>query len=540
MRYLPTLAGYPLLTVPAFGRESYPNQSFSSRCVALANNLTVPGYAINVNIAEFLPANATIDHAAEGVDATCAAAWPAPPLPSDICRLVLRVATSNASEILLETWLPEEWNGRFLSVGNGGLAGCVQYPDLAFGTSYGFATAGHNAGHNGTSGASLFHRPHVLEDLVWRSVYVGTMVGKDVTRQIYGRDAGKSYYTGCSMGGRQGFKAVQKNPELFDGVIAGAPGIAVLTSHFALFGHAVNTLRSNTSDGYLTTEDWTVVQDEVLKQCDELDGAKDGIVEDVRQCHPDLATLLCTQNQSACLTSPQLSTIEALFAPIKTSNGTVLHPGPSHSFEVALTAILQSPEVANWIVEWWRYVVYEDETWDPASWTLADLFAARTQNPFDFDTLDADLSAFQARGGKLLHWHGQADPYLAVGISDTYYNSVLHTLNTTVSKLDEFYRYFRISGMDHCFGGPGTNYLGQYGMSAAGDSPDDNMLTRIVEWVENSDAPEIVRGTKFVNDSREAGVAFTRRHCKHPRVNVYKGSEDGTDEDGWECVEGKI
>jgi feruloyl esterase len=110
-------------------------------------------------------------------------------------------------------------------------------------------------------------------------------------------------------------------------------------------------------------------------------------------------------------------------------------------------------------------------------------------------------------------------------------------MNASSSELDSFYRYFRVSGVFHCAGGPGANLLGQLGGLAAGDDADDNMLTRIVEWVENGAAPEFVRGTKFVNDTPSLGVAFTRKHCKHPAVNVYKGTGNGTDENGWECVE---
>jgi feruloyl esterase len=69
-----------------------------------------------------------------------------------MCRLAMYVATSNRSEITLEAWLPTGWTGRFLSTRNGGVSGCIQYPDLAYTAGLGFATVGANNGHNGTRG----------------------------------------------------------------------------------------------------------------------------------------------------------------------------------------------------------------------------------------------------------------------------------------------------------------------------------------------------------------------------------------------------
>ncbi|KAF2865748.1 putative feruloyl esterase B-2 [Massariosphaeria phaeospora] len=543
-----TLLGLAFLVPTTLSNPTpgYGEQSFAERCTSLANDLTVSaGFAVHVNIAQHLPAGTIIDNAAEGVNETCADVA-APALPASICRLALRIATSDVSETLVETWLPEEWNGRFLATGNSGMAGCVAYPELAYGTSYGFATIGTDNGHNGTSGEVFYLHPGVLEDYVWRAIYAGTVVGKDLTRQFYGAESCKdmkAYFVGCSTGGRQGFKAAQNNPELFDGVVAGAP-VIYLMSLQAWYGTSRKLLTSNTSEhAFVGPDHWALVQTEVLKQCDGLDGAHDGIVEDVRACQPDLTRLLCTTTSSpraSCLTAPQLSTITTLFSPLTTANGTLIHAGPSHSFEPSLTTVLTSPLVFTYLNDWFRGVVYSDRSWSAATFSPADAEAVLTHDRFDAQSSSPDLSAFRARGGKLLHWHGQADSVLPISMSDRHYARVGAALNASVAELDDFYRYFRISGMDHCFGGPGASFLGQTAGMVAGDDAEDNLLTRIVAWVEGGEAgaPETVRGTKFVDDSVEAGVKFTRRHCKFPRVNVYRGEEvDGRDEEGWACVE---
>jgi feruloyl esterase len=516
--------------------------TFESKCTALIDNLpTFPNLPATVNIAKFLPANSTIDHTAEGLNATCAA-YPsrlALPIPVNICRLQLKVATSEASSTVVEVWLPETWSGRFLSVGNGGFAGCIEYQDLINGVSYGFASAATDNGHEGTSGGAWFHQPEVLKDFVWRSLYSGVVVGKEITKSFYGKEHDKSYFYGCSSGGRQAWKAIQSYPELFDGVIAGAPAFD-FTGLIGRAGWALQTLgfNDNTIDAYMTEEDWARVAKIVLEQCDQLDGATDGILEDPNSCHPEFSSLACskTNNEEWCFSRAQLSALATVFKPLVV-NGTTLAMGASYGSELAVLALYLSPIASEWVDDYFKFVVKEDLTWDRKTFTLEDAVEAFNQNPFNIQTFDADISAFRDRGGKVLHWHGSSDPVLPSTTSDWYYQRVSEALKATVEDLDEFYRYFKISGTYHCAGGPGANAIGQgFGM-AASDDPDDNLLMRIVEWVENGEAPEIVRGTKFVNDTPELGVAFARKHCKHPKVNKYTGSGNGTDEEGWHCVD---
>lgn len=410
----------------------------------------------------------------------------------------------------------------------------IQYPDIAYATQYGFAAVGTNNGHEGQSGGAWYHQPEVLKDFVWRALYTGVIVGKDITKQFYGKEHSKSYYIGCSTGGRQAWKAVQSYPDLFDGVIAGAPAIDFL-GLLGWGGYAFSILGFNPNETLLTGDDWAHVHEIVLEQCDNIDGAKDGIVEDIRLCKPDFSIYVCNHGSSWCLTEEQISAIQKLFSPFVV-DGKIYHSGAAHGDEVRLIETLYGPFMGTWLEEYFRFVVKEDLTWLRSQFTVSDAKEAMDQNPFNVQTFDTDISAFRDRGGKVLHWHGQADEYLAVTNSDRYYDSVAKTLNTSPKELDEFYRYFRISGMGHCFGGPGSNILGQgFGM-AASDDPDDNVLVRIVEWVEKGNAPEIMRATKYNNDNTTQGIAYARKHCRYPLTNKYTGSGDGTDEEGWHCV----
>ncbi|KAF1967491.1 tannase and feruloyl esterase [Bimuria novae-zelandiae CBS 107.79] len=520
------------LGVPALSRSL---SSFENKCQSLAEKIELD-YTFNVNIAEYVAPNTTIDLAAEGLNATCAesGANATASIAVGMCRLNLRVATSKKSEVYMEVWLPENWEGRTLMTGNGGLAGCIQYSELTYGASYGFASFGTNNGHNGTSGGAFFHQPDVYEDYAWRSVYTGAVVGKSITEQFYGDSCGKSYYIGCSTGGRQGWKAVQKNPELFDGVIVGAPVID-LWGHVGFFGYVRQTLGFNTSE--ITLAQWAVVQNEVLNQCDGLDGAHDGILEDPTACQFDWTPLLCSSpSNNTCLTPTQVEATTKLFNPI-TYNETFIYPGQNHGFEPSVISLLYSPLVLDWLPEIFRYLVYQDLSWDPTTFTLQDILYAQNNDPQNLNTFDGDISAFHRRGGKIIHWHGSADPLIGRRTSDLYYDKVRSTLNASVAELDEFYRYFPTSGVGHCRDGPGAWFMGQLGGTTAADTPDDSMLKRIVLWVEQGAAPKFVRGTKFINDTVALGVEFTRKHCKYPEVNRYTGTEEGLNEDGWACVE---
>jgi len=110
-------------------------------------------------------------------------------------------------------------------------------------------------------------------------------------------------------------------------------------------------------------------------------------------------------------------------------------------------------------------------------------------------------------------------------------------MGLTSTELDTFYRFFRISGMGHCSGGPGAWKVGQSAIGYSTSDVEDNVLMRMVSWVERGDAPEYIRGTKFVNDTAALGVAFRRRHCKYPARNVYVGPGNYTEEGSWECLQ---
>ncbi|UJO25326.1 putative feruloyl esterase B-2 [Fulvia fulva] len=466
---------------------------------------------------------------------------PSQVVPVDLCRVAMYVSTSSRSGITLEAWLPTNWTGRFLSTGNGGLNGCLQYEDVAYGTSFGFATVGANNGHNGTRGLAFKDNPDVMEDFAWRSLYTETVVGKEITKAYYSKQQipGKSYYIGCSTGGRQGFKMVQDWPQLFDGVLVGAPALAFdnLTSWS---GHFLPITGSNTSDTFVSPDKWALVHQDILKQCDALDGVKDGILEDPTLCSYKPVSLQCSStatNTSNCLTAKQVVTVQRVFEDYYGKNGALIFPRMQPGSELASSHIEYNGQPFPYTEDWFRYAILNDPTWNASTLNASTAAYAAAKNPFNIESWNGDLFPFAARGGKILHYHGQMDSIITSANSPRYYDHVAATMSQSPSELDEFYRFFRIGGMDHCTGGLGAYVVGQEFVAGSPfQDAQHNVLRRIIEWVEEGKAPESITGVRFVNDTVALGVDFERRHCRYPLRNECVDPDNYKDVESWRCV----
>lgn len=166
--------------------------------------------------------------------------------------------------------------------------------------------------------------------------------------------------------------------------------------------------------------------------------------------------------------------------------------------------------------EWFQYVVY-NPSWDPAEFDIHDAKVADDLNPQNIRTWPNDLSNYEKRGGKIITFHGQQDGKITSFNTERFYNHLATAMNMTSSELDNFFRYFRISGMSHCSSGPGAWAFGQGGSPSPAMTPfngNENILAALVAWVEHGVAPETITGTKYVDDNPELGISFQRSHCR--------------------------
>ncbi|KAJ4986880.1 feruloyl esterase B [Stagonosporopsis vannaccii] len=507
------------------------SSDFEQKCLAFEPERFVPGATRNV--VEYVAANTTLVLS----DNIAACNRESQVVAKSLCRVALSIKTSNQSEISFEAWLPETWSGRFLATGNGGIDGCIKYEDLAYTSSHDFAAVGSNNGKNGTDGLPFFNNPETVVDFGWRSLHTSADAGKSLTKNFYGKAHSKSYYLGCSLGGRQGIKSAEKFPGDFDGIIAGAPGVDFnnLVSWRARFFTITGPVGS---EDFIPAAAWkTWIHDEVLRQCDTIDGAKDGIIEDPTLCNFNPSTLLCRGNASArCLTEAQVQQLRTIFSDYRYSSGELIYPAMQPGSEVAAVERLYAGAPFAYSADWFKYVVHSDPSWNASRYWAGDAQAAESLNAGDMRTYPRRLRSFELRGGKLLTYHGQQDHQITAFNTERWYRDLQGA--RSAADMDGWVRFFRVSGMNHCNSGPGAWVLGQGGNAAAAGVPFErakNVLSALVAWVERGVAPEYMEGTKFVNDSVAQGVHFTRRHCKFPLRNVFVGG-DVRDAGSWRCV----
>lgn len=235
----------------------------------------------------------------------------------------------------------------------------IDYATLAYGSGLGFSTAAANNGHNGTSGLPFLNHPETIADFAYRSVHTGAVVGKQVTRAMYGCHEKKSYYLGCSTGGREGYKEAQDFPEDFDGIVAGAPAFDF--NHLIAWSYSFfQYLGTNTSSTFVPAALWKTINAEILKQCDGLDGAMDGIIEDAELCYWRPESLICAKNQTTnCLTGTQAAAVRKVYEPLYGINGTLLYPRMQPGSELAAVNFLYAGAPFTYSVV--SHSVVEDE-----------------------------------------------------------------------------------------------------------------------------------------------------------------------------------
>ena len=517
-----------LFILPALASGPEP---FSSQCTSLASILTLPNSTIN--FAQYIPKGTNLTFG--GLDPTCASNDVSQVMKVDFCRLSFITQTSNRSQVQIEAWLPRNWTGRLMTTGNGGIDGCIQYEDVAYATNLGFATMGANNGHNGTGGQAFYGNEDVVIDFAYRSLHTAVVLGKSILKTFYASALSHSYYFGCSLGGRQALKSALNYPADFDGIVAGSPG-ADFNNLYSWRGRFVVLTGPPNAAQFVPVDVWnTTIHSEVLRQCDLLDGVKDGIIEDPDLCDFRPEALICANGNtsSSCLTSAQVNMVRQIYTPFYGLNGNLIYPPmqPGNEDQAPQTLYTGQPYPPS--QDWFRYAILEDPSWDPRTLNLTDVAYANAKNPGNISTWSGDLSAFYARGGKLIHYHGRADGQITSDNSERYYNLVSTTMSLPYSDLDDFYRFFRISGMHHCSGGPGAWDFGQV-EPGAGKTPSDNVLLALVNWVENGTAPETMEGTKYIDDEPTKGVSFKRRHCRYPLRNIYGGG-NASDPNSWSC-----
>lgn len=474
------------------------------------------------------------------------------PLPARcIVKAIARPTTD--SEIKIEIWLPVSgWNGKYMQAGNGGWAGGIPVASLANAIQRGYAAAGTNGGHDtghpeGPAGWAIGH-PEKLIDFGHRALHETAVQAKAIISAFYTKQASRSYFFGCSDGGREALMEAQRYPEDFNGIIAGAPAND-WSNHFTGFVWNEQALLKSPGS-VIAPENLAAIQKAVLAACDANDGVRDGLIEDPRTCRFDPAVLTCKGAENMeCLTEPQVVALKKIYdGPKNPRTGKQIYPGYPPGHEAIPGAwqpwIIASPAEKSiqfmFGNSFYGQAVFEDPRWDFRTLEFdADVALAEEKAGSVLNSNNPDLRSFRAHGGKLIQYHGWADAAIAPMGSINYYNKVVEFFRkypdarNTSRTVSDFYRLFMVPGMGHCAGGIGPNSFGNTGNRFNGD-PERDVISALERWVEREVAPERLIGTGHAVD--DAGKTLTRPLCPFPQVARYNGSGDHLQAANFRCA----
>jgi feruloyl esterase len=433
-----------------------------------------------------------------------------PPLP-EYCRVVMVLKPSSDSNINSELWLPTAtWNGRFMAVGNGGFGGAIQgFGEMRNVIRLGYATAGNDTGHSaadGPSGMFALGHPEKIVDFAYRAMHEMTATSKKLINEFYGKPQQFAYYKGCSTGGRQGVMAAQRYPEDFDGIIAGALANRHIQMHTAGSARSIHLARHPEQE--ISPAKAQMVNKAVMDACDTL---KEGFLSNPRACTFDFKKLACSGAESnACLTAPQLETVETFYGGLKNSKGELIFSGQAIGNPLTpQRGSIPAIGSGNDTVRIWGF---QNDKYD---WTTFDLdrdMPIINSKVGFVDAVDPDLSKFKARGGKLLLYAGWGDTGITPENTVLYYESVLNKMGRNQ---DDFTRLFLVPGMAHCRGGAGVDTFDSIGA--------------MEQWREKSTTP-----TQMIGFNTTTGM--TRPICAYPQAAKYKGTGNIKDAANWACA----
>jgi hypothetical protein len=473
--------------------------------------------------------------------------------PVDLCRVAGTVRPSPDSNIHFEVWIPTDgsWNGRFEQIGNGGFAGTIWVSYIADAVSRGYAAA---ATDDGTSGpplgaANFVGHPNVLKDFGYRAIKVTTDNSKAIIKRFTGKNPSRSYFSGCSDGGREALMEAQRYPNDFDGIIVGSPAND-LTGLGASFLWNMQALLAGPQthgipDAYVPAGKITLLSVLAISKCVGKDGgvSTDTFLNDPTICHFDPVVAQCTagQDPDTCITPPQVEAVRKLYTGPHNLAGKLLFPG----YEPGSGAnTMNWPE---WLVgtsstspgsqyamtaEFWCNAVlgkptcpFLDLNFETATRSIA--LMANSTNP--------DLTQFRDHGGKLIQYAGWADTAVAPANGLNYYRKV----TSVMGDVHGFYRVFMAPGMAHCYGGHGPNLFGNGNNNGPVIDAKHDLLKALEMWVERGVAPKKIIATKYFNDNPAMGIAMQRPLCPYPQISRYNGRGRTSDPSSFECVAAK-
>jgi len=419
----------------------------------------------------------------------------------EFCRVLVEAKPGENSLIYIEVWLPKDWNGLFVGLGNGAMGGINNHADMAVYIKQGYAVSNADLGtsRGKESGA---HNPDVWKDFGYRASGLIGPIGKQVLRAYYGQKERFSYFIGGSTGGQQALCLAQRFPEEYDGIIAAVPGLYrtglhtyFLWNHRHLFQEGQNLF---------TQQEAEQITDSAAAFFQELGDGEKGdnfVTFPYRDENTITDFMRYLSRNNPDLSKEQLAALQAVYqGPIHKKTGEQIHAGMPIGSECFGGGLLsyQAPDSLNFFPFLWAFGAdYDVNQFDFGE----DFDALQACVSDDLDATDADVSAFLAHGGKLLMFSGSADSCVPFAEAMEYYNRVCEKMGGYEAIQDQF-RYFIMPGKDHNWGGRGGN-------QEWCDEKGTGVLEALRKWVETDVQPDYLVAAHVDSETEE--VCFTRR-----------------------------
>ena len=533
----------------------------------------VPGMALAVEDAGDCAGLKAITAAASTI--TSADSITAPARVSDgvtvrvpFCRVQGVARPSSDSQIKFEVWLPPTaaaWNGRLKVNGTGGYAGATPHARLAQDIADGFVTAGSNMGHDGGENAAWTRaHPEKVKDWGLRAHHSVATAAKALSLAFYGQPVRHAYFEGCSNGGRQALMMAQNYPDLFDGIVAGAPSNFYPDLLMWLLWAGKLQVPVLGQPPVLSAEKRTLITQRVLAACDADDGLADGQITNPRACRFNIDSMGSRGDNS--LTEAELKVVKAMYAGTTSEGGAQRHTGAKLGSESAWAPDFADGGgygrfIGHFVYDQtsppfeWRRGINFSTVYDRVKAALAPITAAPSP----------DLSAFKRRGGKLIQYHGWNDAVVPPDGSINYLHAltqfeqlralpkaafdaqvdalspqgVVATAEAFGAQVRQYHRLFMMPGVGHCGGGSGPAAIGG-GMpepTPALRDAEHQVVSAVIRWVEQGVAPDRIVATRFGADRV---IERQRPLCAYPAQAAYKGSGDINMASNFACVTPKL
>ncbi|MEF7613570.1 tannase/feruloyl esterase family alpha/beta hydrolase [Aquincola sp. MAHUQ-54] len=447
---------------------------------------------------------------------------PAAQSVGEYCRVLGSIRTS----LNFEVRLPTTWNKKLLYGGGGGWDGAISGPPQSpSATTAGYVIVSSDGGRQGSNldASSFLRNPQGQQDFGYLSIHTVLEAAKAIVHRRYDAAPERSYFEGCSNGGREALIQATRFPNDYDGIVVRAPAYS-FTELFQAF--VANGKALNAPGGQINDAKAALIGNAVRAQCDAADGVADGIVSHQEACSFDPAALRCTAGDAdTCLTDAQIHTVNTIYGELRRADSSLVYPGwgpggeglgwPAWVTGTAVGGTGLQFQFGSGLIKYWvtQDPAFDVLTFNPENYAPALGLAA--------STLDAgpDLRTFFARGGKMVLVHGTHDWAISYKGSIKYFNDVAATVGGA-SVRDASMEFFLQPGVQHCSGGVGPDTV--------------ELVDAVAKWAESNTRPS-AQGIVARKLDTAGAIQASRPLCRYPTFPKYKGSGDVNAAESYTC-----